>query len=55
MCATEANTLFKNVFLFYAHMGVFPACVSLHHIYAWLPGKPEEGISYLGTGGTDGC
>ena len=32
-----------------------PAYMSVHHMCAWCPQKPEEGVRSPGTGGTDGC
>ena len=44
------------LFLFYFMcMNVLPACLSVHHMSAWCPGKPEEGIRFPRTGVTDGC
>ena len=34
---------------------VMPACVSVHHMYAWLLQRLEEGIRYLVIRVTDGC
>jgi hypothetical protein len=36
-------------------MDVLPACISVHHLYAWCPQKPEEGIIFPGTEVTGGC
>ena len=42
------------LFLFYVYE-CFPACMSVYHIPAQCPGRPEEGIRSPGTGAVDGC
>lgn len=37
------------------HMAVLSVCMLIHHLHAWSPQMPEEGIRSLGTGVTDGC
>jgi hypothetical protein len=34
------------------YMSVLSACVSVHHMHAWCPQRPEEGIGSPGTGVT---
>jgi hypothetical protein len=29
--------------------------MSAHHMHAWCPQRPEEGVGFSGTGVTDGC
>lgn len=36
-------------------MGVLPSCIYMHHVYAWQPQKPQEGIKFPGSGVTDDC
>ena len=36
-------------------VSVMTACVSVHHMYAWLLQRLEEGIRYLVIRVTDGC
>lgn len=31
-------------------MGVLSSCISLYHMYAWCPQKPEDNIGPSGTG-----
>ena len=40
---------FFLVFKFYfIHMDVLPACLSVYHLCAWCPQRPEEDIGSLG-------
>lgn len=34
-------------------MCVLPVCVSVHHVHAWCPWEPEEGIGSPRTRDTD--
>lgn len=34
--------------------GVLPACMYMHHMLAWHPGRPEEGVGFLRTRITEG-
>ena len=36
-------------------MGVFPGCISVHHVCSWCPWRSEEGVGSLGTEVTDAC
>lgn len=31
-------------------MGFLPACISVHHMHAWFPRRPEEGLISSGIG-----
>ena len=47
-----SNTLFRFIYLYFMFMGVSPACMSVHHVYAWYLRTSEEGIGSPGTGVT---
>lgn len=35
---------------YFIGMGVLAACLSVHHMRSWYPGRPEEGVGSSGTG-----
>lgn len=43
-----------NFFFNFMCMGVFSACMSVHHVYSLCPRRPEEDIESLGTKTTNG-
>lgn len=38
-------TFLKN----FMYVSVLPACISMYHMYAWYPQRPEEGFRFLET------
>lgn len=36
-------------------MRVWPAYLPMHHMHAWCPWRPQEGLSFPETGFTEGC
>jgi hypothetical protein len=52
------HTFYLFIYNFYVYGWFFflwLACMSVYHICAWCPGKPEEGVRFSGTGVTDSC
>jgi hypothetical protein len=44
----------QDTHFFFFFFGL-PAWFPMYHIRVWYPGRPEEGISFPGTGVPDGC
>ena len=47
------DIIFFRFFFIFTCMGVLPAWMSVHHMHAWCPSRPEEGIRCPGTEVTD--
>lgn len=41
--------------IYLIHMGILPSCMSLYHMYAQYPQRPEEGAGSSGPGVTSSC
>lgn len=49
------NVLFKHYVLMFTCMGLLCTRMSVHHVSACIPQRPQEGIGSPGTGITEGC
>jgi hypothetical protein len=49
------NFLWSSFLHFILCVSVLSVCMPKHHLYAWYPKKPEDGLGFPGTGVTDCC
>lgn len=43
----------KSFLLYFSHVSIFPACVSVHYLHAWFPQRLEEDLRIPGTVGCE--
>lgn len=43
------NYFWRFIYFYFLCIGVLHACISMYHMYAWCPRRPEEGTRSLGT------
>lgn len=39
----------EKFLLYFSHVSIFPACVSVHYLHAWFPQRLEEDLRIPGT------
>jgi hypothetical protein len=48
------DVLYLCLLVFFTYMAVLAACLTMHHVFAWCPYRPEGTIISAGNGVEDG-